>query len=276
MRQWLELMQRARTSGETREDRTGTGTWSLFGETLRFDLSEGFPAVTTKRLFFKQVAAELSCFVRGCQNLSQFHEVGCSIWDANATADYWHPSAPGDLGRIYGVQWRDWRSVGPDGKTMRTTDQLRALVNGLRADPWSRRHLMLSYQPGELDQVCLPACHVLCQTSVRERDRLDMTVYMRSVDLFLGLPFDVASYALLTHLLCFELGLRPGRLIFFLGDAHVYRNHEQAVDTVLSRTPLGPSLLHLEPEASVFRFYPEQAVLLNYRHHGAVPARMSV
>lgn len=274
MRQWLQIMEKALTFGERRIDRTGVGTLALFGEQLVFDLRDGFPAVTTKQLAFKQMAGELSCFVRGCFNLQDFHDVGCSIWDANATAAYWTPRTPGDVGRIYGVQWRDWRSFVPGG--FKSTDQLQQLLQDLTRNPYSRRHLLTTWNPGELDQMCLPPCHVLCQAYVSNLGDLDLRVDMRSVDLFLGLPFDVASYALLQHLIAKDLALSPRSLIFQLGDAHVYLNHQDAVRTVLDREPLALPRLELSPETSTLCFMPEQAKLLNYQHLGKVAAEMAV
>ena len=274
MRQWLQIMEKALTFGELRTDRTGVGTFALFGEQLVFDLKHGFPAVTTKQLAFKQVAAELSCFVRGKQNLADFHEVGCSIWDANAGAAYWKPSKPGDVGRIYGVQWRDWKSYLEGG--YKRTDQLKTLLQDLQQNPYSRRHLVTAWNPGELDQMCLPPCHVMFQAYVSNDKHLDLRVDMRSVDLFLGLPFDAASYALLQHLIAKDVGLTPRKLVFQLGDAHVYLNHQDAVRTVLDREPLTLPYLQLIPEASTLDFLPGQACLGDYRHLGKVSAEMAV
>lgn len=287
MRQWLDTMERVILGGVRRPDRTGTGTWALFGMQLSFDLQEGFPAVTTKKLQYPQVAAELAAFIRGYSTLDEFHSVGCKIWDGNGKADYWGAKGypQGWLGRIYGVQWRDWLSVPPqagDGEPY-STDQLRLLVDGLKSDPYSRRHIVSAWNPGELDQMCLPPCHVLFQCFVRtaadpmrHMDLLDMRVDMRSVDLFIGLPFDVASFATLQHLLANEVGMAPGKLVFQLGDAHVYCNHLDQVMTVLRREPLELPTLSLDPATSLFNFHPDHAELVGYNHHGVVSAPMNV
>lgn len=299
MKEWHKILRRVLEHGEQRPDRTGVGTLSLFGAQVVFDNSTSFPAFTTKKLFFESVKAELSAFLHGYDTLDQFHSVGCSIWDGNGTADYWTTRQhyrPGYLGRIYGVQWRRWKSYLPlpqyDGlkaalsgnaPAFKVTDQLRNLVDGLRNDPFGRRHLVTAWNPGELDQMCLPPCHVLFQcyvSGVRAEIgslRLDLRVDMRSVDLFLGLPFDVASYALLQRLLAKEVGMEPGRLIFQLGDAHVYLNHLDQVRTVLAREPfLPPQLRFDEEETSPFNFKPHHASLVDYEHHPAVKAPMNV
>ncbi len=292
MRQWLDTMERVVLGGVRRPDRTGHGTWALFGMQLVFDLQEGFPAVTAKKLQFAQVAAELAAFIRGYSTLDEFHSVGCKIWDANGNADYWGAKgyAPGWLGRIYGVQWRQWRTAEPEYMTpgnksfvASETDQLRLLVDGLKQDPYSRRHIVSAWNPGELDQMCLPPCHVLFQCFVRpapnpllDMDLLDLRVDMRSVDLFVGLPFDVASFALLQHLLANEVGMAPGKLVFQLGDAHVYCNHLDQVMTVLRREPLESPTLVLDPATSLFNFHPDHAELAGYQHHGVVSAPMNV
>jgi len=275
MKQWHDILRKAVEEGESRLDRTGVGTYSVFGEMLKFEnVDSQFPAVTTKQLAFKQVAAELAGFVRGYDNLEQFHELGCKIWDANGNADYWQPRSPGDLGRIYGVQWRDWKSCVPGG--IKVTDQLYKLVQGLIIDPYSRRHIVTAWNPGELDQMCLPPCHTMFQASVRWGAQLDFCVTMRSVDLFLGLPFDIASYALLMHLVAEQTQLSPGTLTFMLGDAHVYRNHLDAVQTVLTREPGQLPQLTLDKYATLSTFHPDQASLVGYQHQGKVEAEMAV
>lgn len=291
---WRKLMDRVVRLGHVRPDRTGVGTFALFGEQVVFDNrddkwmrpgEERFPAVTVKKLAFGQVKAELAAFLSGADSLSQFHGFGCRIWDANGTAEYWKPRQrfEGDLGRIYGVQWRRWRSANFDvSVTGKLTDQLRELVDGIRKDPFGRRHLVTAWNPGELDRMCLPPCHVLFQAflypapSMHDRLRLDLRVDMRSVDLFLGLPFDIASYALLQRLLCKEVDADCGWLVFQLGDAHVYRNHEEQVKEVLGREPMKEGRLILDEDASLFSFRPEQARLADYISHPPVPAPMNV
>lgn len=287
MNQWHNTLARVLCLGRMRPDRTGVGTLSLFGEQLRVDNGPGtFPAVTTKRLAFRQVAAELACFLRGYDSLEKFHSLGCHIWDGNGQAEYWLPRArfAGDLGRIYGVQWRDWRSLdhwsGGELKEV-NVDQLKRLVSGLASDPFGRRHVVTALNPGEADRMCLPPCHVLFQAYVREEEDvrgriLDLRVDMRSVDLFLGLPFDIASYALLQRLLCKKLGYTSGELVFQLGDAHIYLNHLDQVRTVLDRAPMKPPELELDPDADLLSFHPDHAKLVGYESHPAVPAPLNV
>lgn len=275
MKPWLDLMSTVLDHGERRTDRTGVGTLSLFGLSAEFDNESSFPAVTAKRLAFGQVKAELACFLHGLHKLTDFHAMGCKIWDANGTAPYWKPRFEGDLGRIYGVQWRDWVSVDRRGRD-RHTDQLSDLIAGLQADPNSRRHVVTALNPGEMDAMCLPPCHVLWQAYVRGHAVLDMRVDMRSVDLFLGLPFDVASYALLQRLIARDVGLRPGRLVFQLGDAHVYLNHVEQARTVLGRAPRMPPDLLLAERTSTLSFMPADAELVGYVCHETVAAPMNV
>lgn len=276
MKEWHDLLRRVMLEGETRADRTGVGTRSLFGVTLELPaVKDHFPAVTTKRLAFKQMAAELSCFVQGLDNLKDFHEMGCTIWDANGNASYWQPEYPGHLGRIYGVQWRDWLSTNRDND-LASTDQLANLIRDIKKDPTSRRLMVTAWNPGELDQMCLPPCHTHFQVSVRHGKRLCMTVYMRSVDMFLGLPFDIASYGLLLSLLAKDTGYEAGKLTFFLGDAHIYLNHLEQVFLVLGRTPLPPPKLILAENVTTLRFQSKDAMLDQYLHYGEVKAEMNV
>jgi thymidylate synthase len=278
MRQWHQILRKVLQQGEPRNDRTGTGTLAVFGEMLEFDNSETFPAVTTKRLAFKQVAAELACFIQGYDNLEDFHKMGCTIWDANALAAGWVNKTdlfPGDLGRIYGVQWCCWSALDECGEPTET-DQLKNLVSGLMENPTSRRHVVTAYNPGELDQVCLPPCHTMFQCYVSNDGRLDLSVTMRSADLFLGLPFDVASYAILQRLLALKTGYKSGRLVFFLGDAHIYKNHLEQVEEVLSRIPFEAPGIRFAAGTDLFAFHPDMAGLVNYQHRGAVAAPMSV
>jgi thymidylate synthase len=278
VRNYLDLVARVLAVGERREDRTGHGTLSLFGEQLQFDLREGFPAVTTKKLGFAQAAAELACFLRGYTTLEQFHSLGCRLWDKNGTAPLWEQRCrevgwpQGYLGKIYGAQWRDWRG----------TDQLRAVLDTLKNDPWSRRGLVTAYDPDE--PACLPPCHHSFQLSARRRLcfsgesrwELDCLFSMRSVDLMLGLPFDVVSYALLTHLCAQELGMEPGLLTASLADAHVYLNHLDQARVQLEREPYQPPLLELLPGATVDSFDPATARLLSYSHHPAIKVEINV
>ncbi len=265
------------TKGEQRPDRTGTGTLSLFGQQLRFDCASSFPAVTVKRLPFEGVCGELASFIAGARDVADFQKNGCRFWDANAertSGSKFLPEFKGDLGRIYGVQWRSWHFVDRSTYKWFQVDQLRELVAGIKAQPYGRRHLVLAYNPGELDQVCLPACHVLFQCYVA-RERLDLLFWMRSVDLFLGLPCDIALYALLQRLIALECGLLPGMLIAQLGDCHIYLNHIAQTKQILSRVPLNPPQLVLAKEASLFGFKPAHASLRGYDPHPAIKAPMA-
>ena len=234
MNSYIELITKVLNAGNLRDDRTGVGTISLFGEQMKFDLRDGFPATTQKKLAFNQVKGELIAFIRGYRNIEDFHNLGVKIWDANFNADSW-ANDNGDLGRIYGVNWRSWQGLN-NGEAV-YIDQLKELVYGLKNNPYGRRHVVVNYNPAELTQVCLPACHVLFQCYV-EDNFLDLRVDMRSLDLFLGAPFDIASYAILQTLLAKECGYLPRHLIFQIGDAHIYNNHIDQVKTMLSRQEL--------------------------------------
>jgi len=279
MKQWKDLMHKVMEEGEQRQNRTGVNTLALFGETIEFtDIGKQFPAVTLKKLAFKQVCAELACFLRGYDNLTDFWMMGCHIWDDNANAEYWMKNprhkGPGDVGRIYGVQWRDWRSPGKDY----AIDQIKILVQQLRDDPMSRRMVVTAWNPGELDQMCLPPCHTMFQCFVQQGS-LHMLVNLRSVDVFLGLPFDVASYATLQHLLAKQAGLYPNRLKFMLGDTHIYMNHMEAVETALKRNPLPPPRLQFTEKGrgkEITNFHPEDVELVDYKSHPPIAAVMNV
>ena len=286
MQNYLGLMRRVLEHGEDRDDRTGRGTRARFGTNRDFDLAGGFPAVTTKRLAFRQVAAELRCFLRGYDTLEQFHSVGCTIWGANGSDPRWTARLPeggyasdsGYLGPVYGVAWRRWSA---EGKA--AVDQLRNAIETLRRDPWSRRAVVTAWNPYWVDAVCLPPCHTMFQLSLRrERPRrevefrLDVGVTMRSVDVFLGMPFDVASYALLCHICARALGARPGRLSMWFGDTHVYHNHLDQAQEQLRRGPKARPTLALEPDASADFFHPDMASLRDYDPHPAIAAQMNV
>ena len=225
--------------GSDRDDRTGTGTRAIFGEVMRTRMSDGFPAVTTKRLAFRSVLAEMLWFLAGSSDVNELHALGVRIWDGNAYAPYWLPKArfDGDAGRNYGQQWRDW--IAPNGDHR---DQLRDVLAKLTSDPSSRRHVVLAWNPGELEQTSLPACHALFQFFVapgeaHEPARLSLMMYQRSCDLFLGVPFNMAEYALLLHMVARFTGYAPDEFIHVLADAHVYRDHFDAVREQLRREP---------------------------------------
>ena len=246
MRQYLEILRKAMDTGVDRDDRTGTGTRAIFGEVMRFRLRDGFPAVTTKRLAFRSVLGELLWFLAGSSDVNELHALGVRIWDGNAYAPYWAPKArfDGDAGRNYGQQWRDW--IAPDGTHV---DQLRDVIANLRAAPSSRRHVVTAWNPGELEQTSLPACHALFQFFVAPGDppRLSLLMYQRSCDLFLGVPFNIAQYAMLLHLVAQFTGMVPHEFTHVLADAHVYRDHFDAAREQLRREPYPSPRLALDP-----------------------------
>jgi thymidylate synthase len=243
VQKYLDILRKALETGVDRDDRTGTGTRAIFGEVLRFRMSEGFPAVTTKRLAFRSVLGELLWFLAGSSDVKELHALGVRIWDGNAYAPYWTPKArfDGDAGRNYGQQWRDW--IAPDGTHV---DQLRNVVARIKSDPSSRRHLVTAWNPGELDDTSLPACHAFFQFFVAE-GRLSLMMYQRSCDLFLGVPFNMAQYAVLLHLVAQFTGLVPDELIHVLADAHIYRDHIEPVRQQLTREPYPSPRLALDP-----------------------------
>lgn len=283
MKDYLELMSKVLFQGEPSLDRTGVGTVSLFGEQLRFDLREGFPAVTTKRLAWKGVVSELLWFIEGSSDERRLAEIlhgtrdpsKHTIWTENAQAGYWKPKAryAGDLGRVYGVQWRDWRSEGI--ANLNRTDQLIKLLDGLVRDPTGRRHIITAWNPGELHLMALPPCHVFSQFYVRNGE-LSCQMYQRSADLFLGVPFNIASYALFTHLIAKETGLKARELIITFGDVHVYTNHVEQCRLQLSRQPLPLPRLDISEVDSMFDATVDQIRLVDYQYHPAIAAPMAV
>jgi thymidylate synthase len=299
MRQYLELLQDILNNGIEKEDRTGVGTISVFGRQLRFDLAEGFPAVTTKRLAFKSVVSELLWFIEGSNDERRLREIlygrpdseRNTIWTGNAEAAYWRDKAlyPGDLGRVYGVQWRHWnkyierKDFGPahlGGNRVAAdkveVDQLTNLIEGIKTDPNGRRHILTAWNVAELDQMALPPCHVLAQFYV-SKGKLSCHMYQRSVDVFLGLPFNIASYALLTHLIARECDLEAGELIISTGDTHLYTNHLKQVEQQLSRSPTKLPKLWLNPNIKkVTDFTMETIELDDYFSHEPIKAEMAV
>ncbi len=246
MRAYLDLLQRVRDEGVRKEDRTGTGTLSVFGHQMRFDLTQGFPALTTKKVHLRSIIGELLWFLRGDTNVAWLHERGISIWDEWA-------DAAGDLGPIYGHQWRSWPA--PDGGTI---DQLDAVVDSIRTNPDSRRHIVTAWNVAEVSRMALPPCHTMFQFYVapaREGDadrrgHLSCQLYQRSADIFLGVPFNIASYALLTHMVAQVTGLRVGDFVHTLGDAHLYLNHLEQADLQLTRSPTALPTLWLNPDVT--------------------------
>ena len=264
MAPYLGLLRRILTEGVEKSDRTGTGTLSLFGCQLRFDLGIGFPVVTTKRLHIKSVIHELLWFLRGDTNVRSLHEHGVTIWDEWADVN-------GDLGPVYGAQWRAWQSA--DGRTI---DQMSRVVDGLKTDPDSRRLLVSAWNVGEIARMALPPCHCLFQFYVAE-GRLSCQVYQRSADVFLGVPFNIASYALLTMMLAQVTGHMPGDLIHTLGDVHLYLNHLDQARTQLGRSPYALPRMRLNPEVrSLFDFAADDFTLEDYRHHPPIAAPIAV
>lgn len=274
---YLDILREILETGADRGDRTGTGTRALFGKTMRFDLSSGlFPAVTTKKLAFKAVKSELLWFLEGSSDDNRLKELNGSektIWTANGDADYWKPKAkfPGDLGRVYGVQWRKWQK--PDGTTV---DQIAEVIEGIKKDPNGRRHIVTAWNPGELDQMALPPCHMFFQFFVAD-GKLSLYMHQRSCDMFLGVPFNIASYSLLLAMVAQVTGLKQGEFIHSLGDAHIYNNHFEAVKEQLSREPLPSPTLWLNPEVKdIDSFTMDDIKLVDYKSHDAIKAEMAV
>ena len=290
MNEYHRVLKEVLETGEKRPDRTGIGTISKFGMQLRFDLTEGFPAVTTKKLAWKSVVSELLWFIEGSGDENRLKEIlygdrnvdKKTIWTDNANADYWVEKRmkrhPGDLGRIYGVQWRKWRKplVRINKVVLQNHDQLIELINGIQQDPYSRRHILTAWNPGEMDLMALPPCHMFCQFYVNN-GRLSCQVYMRSADLFLGVPFNIASYALFTHMVAQVCQLGVGELILSLGDAHIYNNHIEQVKEQLSRKEFALPTLKLNEEIDrVDNFTMDDIELVGYESHGTIKAEMAV
>jgi thymidylate synthase len=263
--QYEDFMRHVFTTGVPRHDRTGTGTVSVFGYQMRFDLAEGFPLVTTKRVHFKSVALELLWFLRGDSNVRWLQERGVTIWDEWADED-------GELGPVYGVQWRSWPTPGGGH-----VDQIAEAVRLLREDPDSRRILVSAWNVAEIPRMALAPCHVLFQLYVSPDAHLSCQVYQRSADVFLGVPFNIASYALLTHLLAQQCDLEPGELIWTGGDCHVYENHHEQVRTQLAREPFPYPLLRLRRRPpSIFEYDLEDFEVVDYQHHPPIKAPVAV
>jgi len=259
MKKYLDDLTYILKNGEEREDRTGTGTIGVFGLQTRYDLNAGFPAVTTKKLAWESVKSELLWFIEGGRDERRLCELRHgtrdpakkTIWTANANADYWKGAHyDGDLGRVYGVQWRHWQFPIINGQLVQGSgevDQLETLINGIKDNPFSRRHILSAWNPGELDQMALPPCHLLAQFYVSKDLKLSCQMYQRSADMFLGVPFNIASYSLLTHMIAQVCELDVGEFIHTIGDAHIYKDHTGPVRTQLARTPHGLPTLWLNP-----------------------------
>ena len=275
MKQYHKALEEILINGKDKTDRTGVGTRSIFGMQMRFDLRKGFPATTTKKLAWKAVVSELLWFLEGSGDERRLAEIlhgtrddsKKTIWTANANAEYWNSKAkyPGDLGRVYGVQWRNFNGV----------DQLQNLIEGLKKDPNGRRHILSAWNPAELDQMALPPCHVMSQFDVTD-GYLSCQLYQRSADFGLGVPFNIASYSLLTHIIARECGLKVGDFIWSGGDCHIYNNHFDAVREQLSRNELPLPTLFITAGKKWNEYVLEDFILENYQHHNTIIMPMAV
>jgi thymidylate synthase len=287
---YLDALRNILMNGDDRPDRTGVGTRSIFGLQLRFDLSESFPAVTTKKLAWRSVVSELLWFIEGSGDESRLKEIlhgsrtseKSTIWTDNSQAPYWVnrklKRSIGDLGRIYGVQWRRWRKpiIRINKVVLQNHDQLLELITGIKDDPYGRRHIISAWNPGEIDLMALPPCHVMSQFYV-SNGKLSCHMYQRSADMFLGVPFNIASYALFTHMLAQVCNLTVGELIICVGDAHIYNNQIEQVKEQLTRKPFPLPSLKLNPDISAITdFGMEDIELVDYESHSAIAMPMAV
>ena len=264
MKQYLDLMQKVLNEGQKKSDRTGTGTLSIFGHQMEFDLSDGFPLVTTKKVHLKSIVHELIWFLQGSTNISYLKENGVSIWDEWA-------DEKGDLGPVYGAQWRSW----PDGNNG-TIDQIQNLIQGIKTNPDSRRHIVSAWNPALVDEMALPPCHSLFQFYVANEE-LSCQLYQRSADIFLGVPFNIASYALLTHMVAHVCNLKAGKFVHTFGDAHLYLNHLDQAKLQLSRnTKILPQLKLNSEVKNIFDFKFEDIEIINYESHPSISAPIAV
>ncbi|WP_269716172.1 thymidylate synthase [Caulobacter sp. NIBR2454] len=262
-RQYLNLLQDILDNGVQRGDRTGTGTLGVFGRQMRFDLSKGFPVLTTKKLHLRSIIVELLWFLRGETNIAWLKENGCSIWDEWADEN-------GELGPVYGKQWRSWST--PNGESI---DQIARLIEGLKTNPNGRRHIVSAWNPADVDDMALPPCHCLFQFFVAD-GKLSCQLYQRSADVFLGVPFNIASYALLTLMVAKVVGLQPGEFVHTLGDAHLYLNHLEQARTQLAREPLPLPTMTVADKRDLFAFTYEDFQLEGYEAHAHIKAPVAV
>ncbi len=258
-----DLLRDVLATGTRKDDRTGTGTRSVFGRQLRYDLSAGFPLITTKRVHVRSVVGELLWFLRGDTNVRWLQERGITIWDEWADAD-------GDLGPVYGYQWRSWPA--PDGSHV---DQIAGVIESIRSNPDSRRHIVSAWNPALVDEMALPPCHAMFQFYVAD-GKLSCQLYQRSADLFLGVPFNIASYALLTHMIAAQTDLEVGDFVWTGGDCHIYSNHIEQVNTQLARDPYPYPTLRLASRASLMDYDIDDVVFENYQHHPGIKAPVAV
>lgn len=273
MQQYINLLQDILDNGVDRPNRTGINARAVFGRQMRFRMADGFPAVTTKKLAFRSMAAELLWFLKGSSDVKELQKMGCHIWDANAEADYWKPKArfEGDLGRVYGVQWRSWQR--PDGTIV---DQIKDVIERIRKDPYDRRLIVTAWNPGELDQMALPPCHMFYQFFVANGE-LSVLMYQRSCDTFLGVPFNIASYSLLLSMVAQVTNLKPGEFVHVLGDTHIYQNHFDQVKEQLTRKPYSLPTLWLNPDIKKLEdFTMDDIKLIDYQHHPSIRGEMAV
>lgn len=262
-RQYLNLLRDILENGARRDDRTGTGTLGVFGRQMRFDLAKGFPLLTTKKLHLRSIIVELLWFLRGETNIRYLKDNGVSIWDEWADAE-------GELGPVYGKQWRSWTA--PDGRVI---DQIEKLVHGLKTTPSSRRHIVSAWNPADVDDMALPPCHCLFQFFVAD-GKLSCQLYQRSADVFLGVPFNIASYALLTMMMAQVTGLEPGEFVHTFGDAHLYLNHIEQAELQLTREPLALPTMTIAPRDDLFAYEPGDFVLSDYAPWPHIKAAVAV
>lgn len=274
MEQYLNALKYVMDNGVEKENRTGVKTRAVFGLPMRFDLSKGFPAVTTKKLAFNAVKAELLWFLKGSGDVKELQAMGCHIWDANAEAPFWKPKAKfeGDLGRVYGVQWRKWKSPYTDDPI----DQIARVIAMIKKDPTDRRLIVSAWNPAELEMMALPPCHMIFQFFAAQ-GKLSLHMYQRSCDMFLGVPFNIASYSLLLSMIAQVVGMEPWEFVHTLGDAHIYYNHFEQVKEQLLRKPLPLPKLWLNPEIkNIDDFKMDDIKLIDYQSHPAIKAEMAV
>jgi thymidylate synthase len=280
---YLNLLKNILENGEDRTDRTGVGTRSMFGAQMRFNLEKGFPAITTKKLAWRAMSSELIWFISGSGDERKLKSLlhgdpesdKPTIWTENANSTYWKSRSKfkGDLGRIYGMQWRTWRApvFGANRMGVKHIDQLQDVINKLKSDPYSRRHLVVSYNPGEIELMALPPCHVMFQFYVSKDSKLSCHMYQRSADFPLGVPFNIASYALLTHMVAQVCQLQVGELVISFGDAHIYQNQIEGVKEQLERTPMPLPTLWLNPKITrIEDFNMDDMKLLDYQSHPTI------
>jgi thymidylate synthase len=267
VKQYLDLLNQVLCEGEWSDNRTGIRTLSVQGAMAKYDLRNGFPLLTTKKMAWKQIVGELLCFLHGYTDIRKFHEHGVTIWDANLNAPKWVENrvTEHDLGKIYGYQWRNFRGI----------DQLKYLLHDIHVNPTSRRLIVTAWNPMELDDMCLPPCHVLFKVNIRG-EYLNLSFYQRSCDAVLGIPFNIASYALLTHILAKMTGYKPGTLVHFMDDLHIYENHIDAAREQLSREPKALPTVELSTINSLDELDDLKIELLNYTSHPAIKAEMAV